>query len=381
MDIPITRPSFTDAEEKALLEVLASGWVSQGPKVAEFEGAFAASIGARYAVATSSCTTALHLVLAALGIGPGDEVVVPALTYVATANVVEYQGARPVFVDVDLKTFNLDPDRLEERITKRTKAIIPVHLFGLAADMDPILDIARRRHLLLIEDAACAVRSLYRGKPAGTFGIAGCFSFHPRKVITTGEGGMVVTEDRRLARKLQVLRSHGAAVSDLDRHRGKGFVLPVFDVVGYNYRMTDLQAALGTVQLQKADQIVGRRRHLAKVYTEAFRELPGLLPPTEPEGFFHTYQSYILLLASGRRDPLAGHLEKSGIAVRQGTHAVHALGYYRRRYGLKAKDFPRAWRADRDSLTLPLYPQMTEAEQGRVIEAVRATVGRWSGER
>ncbi len=374
MNIPITKPQFDQAEEQAVIEVLRSGWVSQGPKVAQFESALAGYTEASYAVATTSCTTALHLILAALGIGPGDEVLVPAFSFVATANVVEYQGAVPVFVDIDLRTFNIAVEKIEAKITPRTKAIIPVHLFGLSAEMDPILDLARRHGLAVIEDAACAVGSRYRGRHVGALGRAGAFSFHPRKVITTGEGGAVTTHDEALTERLRALRNHGAKLSDLDRHHADSFTLPEYDELGFNYRMTDLQAAVGLVQLSKVDKLIAQRQSLARRYTEALQDLPGLRTPWEPEGDTHTYQSYVLLVeeqARKSRDELALALGREGIAVRQGTHAVHCLGYYRRKYGLKEAECPNAWRADRWSLTLPLYPEMDHITQDRVIQAVR----------
>jgi len=372
--IPITKPEFDQEEEQAVLEVLRSGWVSQGPKVAQFEAALASYTEARHAVATTSCTSALHLLLAALGLGPGDEVLVPAFTFVATANAVEYQGAVPVFVDIDLRTFNVAVEEVEARITPRTRAIIPVHLFGLSADMDPILELGRRYRLAVIEDAACAIGSRYRDRHVGALGTAGAFSFHPRKVITTGEGGAVTTNGEDLASRVQILRNHGARLSDLERHQANAAALDEYDELGFNYRMTDVQAAIGIAQLGKVDKLIARRRFLAGRYTEALKELPGLQTPWTPEGYTHTYQSYVLLREAGApksRDEAAAALNRSGIAVRQGTHAVHALAYYRRKYGLKESHCPNAWIADRQSLTLPLYPSMDEATQDRVIAALR----------
>ena len=373
MNIPVTRPHFDQAEEEAVIEVLRSGWVSQGPKVARFEAALAEYHEAKFAVATTSCTTALHLVLAALEIGPGDEVVLPAFTFVATANAVEYLGATPVFADIEINTFNVSPESMKSKLTPRTRAIIPVHLFGLSADMEPIMALARERRLAVIEDAACAVGTRYRGRRVGALGTAGAFSLHPRKVITTGEGGAVTTNDETLYRRMCILRNHGARLSDLERHRSDAFTLPEYDEVGFNYRMTDLQAAIGLVQLGKADKLIAQRHSLARRYTNAFANLPGLRTPTEPDGDTHPYQSYVLLVeasAPRSRDELAMALSAAGISVRQGTHAVHALGYYRRKYNLKESDCPGAWMADRSSLTLPLYPDMDEAAQDRVIAAV-----------
>lgn len=375
MTVPITRPWFSDAEAAAVAEVLASGWVSQGPRVAAFEAAFAERMGARHAVAVCSCTTGLHLVLVALGIGPGDEVLMPSFTFVATANVVEYCGARPVFADVDLTTFNVDVDDLARRITPATRAIIPVHLFGLSADMDPILALARDRGIAVIEDAACAIGSTYAGRPVGVLGKAGCFSLHPRKIITTGEGGMVTTDDAGLADHLRSLRSHAATVSDLDRHRGDGFLLPAFAEVGFNYRMTDIQAAVGLAQMPKLDTIIARRAELARRYTAALAGIPWLALPQVPDGWVHPFQSYVTLVADDApiaRDEIARRLAAKGIATRQGTHAVHALDFYAKRYGLAPADYPRAWTADRQTLTLPLFPQMSDAEQQAVIDALAA---------
>lgn len=372
--VPVTKPYFTAAEAEAVAKVLESGWVSQGPRVGEFEEVFAHYVGAKYAVATSSCTAALHLALVSLGIGEGDEVLVPAFTYVATANAVEYCRAKPVFVDIDLATFNMDCNQIKAKITRHTKAILPVHLFGLSADMDPIMEVARKHGLFVIEDAACAVGSRYKGRHVGIFGEAGCFSFHPRKIITTGEGGMITTDNAHLSERLRSLRSHAANVSDLERHTGRGFALPAFTELGYNYRMTDLQAVVGLTQMEKLEEILKRRIRIAEEYTVALGEVEWLRVPCVPPGWVHPFQSYVILIESEAphsRDEVAERLGSLGIATRQGTHAVHALGYYRDRYGLHPKDYPVAWSADRWTLTLPLFPQMTEDERRLVIEGVR----------
>jgi len=378
MKIPITRPFFDEAEKTAMVKPLESGWVVQGPNVAEFERLFAEYTGAVHALATSSCTTALHLALATLEVQPGDEVIVPAFTFVATANVVEYQGARPVFVDIELPTFNTTAEQIEARITDRTKAIIPVSLFGLSADMSPIMRLARRQGLFVVEDAACAVGAGYNGRHAGTLAHLAAFSFHPRKVITTAEGGMVITQDASWAADIEARRSHGGTVSDLERHKKGAFALPEHNVLGYNYRMTDLQGALGVAQMKKLNWIVERRRTLARRYDEALRELEGVQTPYVPAGTIHTYQSYVLLISKDARlsrDILAQELLARGISVRQGTHAVHLQGYYRHKYDLRPEDFPNSLYADRHSLTLPLYPTMTDDEQGFVIDQMRALMG------
>ncbi|MBI2872234.1 MAG: DegT/DnrJ/EryC1/StrS family aminotransferase [Chloroflexi bacterium] len=374
MNIPITRPYLGEEERRAVAAPLETGWVVQGPRVREFEQAVSAMTGAPIALATTSCTTALHLSLAALGIGPGDEVIVPSFTFVATANVVEYQGARPVFVDIDLATFNLDVAQVERRITPRTRAVIPVHLFGLSADMAPLMELARRHNLRVVEDAACALGTTYHGQHVGTFGDTGCLSFHARKIITTGEGGMVLASDADLGRRMEAMRSHGGVVSDLERHQKGAFALPDHPMLGYNYRMTDMQGAVGVEQMKKLDYILARRRDLACRYDDALGEVPGVATPHVPQGYTHTYQSYVLLVtedAQVPRDDLAVRLQAKGISTRQGTHAVHLLGYYRQKYNLKPQDCPRAWQAHCQSLALPLFPAMTDEEQAYVIDSLR----------
>lgn len=384
MKIPISKPYFGEEERRSILEPIETGWVAQGPKVAEFERRFAAYTGAAHAVATTSCTTALHLALVALNIQPGDEVIVPAFTWVATANVVEAQGARPVFVDIELDTFNIDVTQIERAITPRTKAIIPVSLFGISAPMRPIVELARRHNLHVVEDDACALGAWYQGHHAGALAEMGCFSFHPRKAITTGEGGMIITNDPDAADLLRSLRDHGASKSDLARHLGsRSYLLPDFNVLGYNYRMTDLQGALGVAQMGRLAWILEQRTRLAHRYDEMLGRLRWLRPPVLPEGDRHGYQSYVCLFQAekpdlsnleslhARRNALMDKLEVAGIATRPGTHALHLLGYYRKKYEIKPGDFPNALLADRLTVALPLYAQMTEEEQDYVIEHLR----------
>ena len=380
-NIPITRVSFDDSEAEAVAAVLRSGWVVQGPRVAAFEEGFAAFTGLPHAVATTSCTTALHVALLCEGVGPGDEVIVPSFTWVATANAVVYCGATPVLADVDLETFNLDVADVERRITPRTRALVPVHLFGLPADMDGIAALAGAHGLAIVEDAACALGTLWRGQHVGAFGGGGAFSFHPRKAITTGEGGMYTTVDAAKAQRARSLRDHGAARSDHARHHNAGAaLLPTFAMVGYNYRMTDLQGAVGVAQLGKLPGILEQRIGLAKRYDALLADVPQLSTPLEPDGCRHAYQSYVCRLrtsdmtaagiatANNRRNALMAGLEAEGIATRQGTHAVHALDYYRGALGLEPMDLPKAWAADQLSLTLPLFAGMTHGEQDRVVE-------------
>jgi dTDP-4-amino-4,6-dideoxygalactose transaminase len=386
-NIPITKPYFTEEEERLFLKSLRSGWIVQGPKVQEFENLVASHCGARFGIATTSCTTALHLSLLALGVGPGDEVVLPSFTFVATANAVEYCGAKPVFCDIDLRTLNADLDDLERRITPKTKGLLPVSLFGRPLDMDRLLKIASKRGLRVLEDAACALGAIKDGRHVGGQGAAAStFSFHPRKVITTGEGGMIVTDDEALASLVRSLRDHGAGRSDLDRHKSGQATLSAYDRLGYNYRMTDLQAAIGVAQMDKLDTILASRRKAAAVYDRLLQDLDTVLTPPPESGGSHGYQSYVVLLSpGGRKTPsladldklsakrtiLMDKLQKEGIGVRQGTHAVHTLGYYRSKYGTRDVDFPNALLADRLAVALPLFHGITENDQARVVEAFR----------
>ena len=380
--IPITKPVFGPEELEAIQRPLETGWVVQGPYVAEFERRFSAYVQSPHAVATSSCTTALHLAVAALGLKPGDEVIVPAFTWVATANVVEYMGATPIFCDIDPRTFNIDVTRLASLVGPRTVGVIPVHLFGLCADMDPLMEIARVHGLWVVEDAACGFGAWYHERHAGTIGEAGCFSFHPRKSITTGEGGMITTASDDLDRLGRSLRDHGASRTDLDRHERAGYLLSEYNLLGYNFRMTDIQGALGCVQMDRADAVLSARRARAARYDRLLADVTWLERPFVPAGLVHGYQSYVLMFRpdgasienvealSARRNQLMARLESMGIATRQGTHSPILQGYYRNRYSLSPAAFPFSVFADRLSISLPLYPQMTDDEQDRVVEAL-----------
>jgi perosamine synthetase len=385
--IPITRPFFGDEERQAVQAPLETGWVVQGPQVQAFEERFRAFTGAPYAAATSSCTTALHIAVAALGLVPGDEVVVPAFTWVATPNVVEYMGARPVFCDVELDTFNLDVRQADACVTERTVGLIPVHLFGLCADMAAVTALAARRRLWVVEDAACGFGAWSDGRHAGTFGDAGCFSFHPRKSITTGEGGMITTARRDLYELGCSLRDHGATRSDRDRHEQTGgFLLPSYPHLGYNYRLTDIQGALGCAQIARADWLLAGRQRVARAYDERLAGFDWLVRPAVPASDVHGWQSYVCLfrpeaptLANvdrlhARRNALMARLEARGVATRQGTHAPVIQEYYAGRYGIRPGDFPNAYLADRLSLSLPLYPQMTDAEIDLVVSELALAI-------
>jgi len=382
--LPITKPFFDATDFEAIIGPLKSGWVVQGPNVRKFEELFCGFTGCKNAVATTSCTTALHLGLLAAGVGPGDEVIIPSFTFIATANAVEYCGARPVFCDIDLRTFNIDKTKIEPLITSKTKAIVPVSLFGLPADLNEMELICKNHNLLLFEDAACAIGATLQGKHVGNWGIGGAFSFHPRKAISTGEGGMFVSNDDAIAAKVRALRDHGASKSDLQRHVEKGgSLLPEFNVLGYNYRMTDIQGALGVSQMSKLNTILTGRRNGANIYNRLLSDMPFLRLPYSPEGYSHQYQSYVVMLkepqselpgfdATGslnrKRNTLMMSLEAAGVTVRQGTHAVHTLGYYKKKYGLNDGDFPNSYMADRLSITLPLFHDFSESDAEYVKE-------------
>lgn len=374
MKISIAKPYFTKDEIKEVEKVLKSGWVVQGPKVKEFEEMFAKFVGVKYAIAVSSCTAALHLSLVALEINQEDEVIVPAFTFIATANVVESQRAKPVFVDIDPKTFNIDVSKIEKAITKKTKAIIPVHLFGLSANMSEIKKIAKKYNLYVIEDAACGMGSIYKGKHVGTFGNTGCFSFHPRKAITTGEGGMIVTNSKKIEQRLRSLSDHGASQSDLARHIKKLPLLPKYKEVGYNYRMTDIQAAIGVKQMEKADFILKNRQRIARTYDKSLRENNFLQIPFTDDKYVNSYQSYVISIKKNdkfSRDKFAMELIDKGISVRQGTHSVPHLDYYSRKYNYDNLDFPESFNAEKQSLALPVYANMTKKEQKFVIKTIK----------
>jgi len=373
-NIAIALPSTGEEEWLALRESIESGWLSQGPKVKAFEEAFAARHQVARALATTSCTTALHLALAAVGVGPGDEVIVPAFTWVATANVAVYCGATPIFVDVDPHTYNMDMAKVEAALTARTKAVIPVHLFGLCADMTALRDVLPPG-VAVIEDAACAAGATLDGRPAGGLGTMACFSFHPRKSITTGEGGMLTTDDEALAEAADRLRNHGASVSEEIRHHGpKPYLLPDFDVLGFNYRMTDLQGALGLVQLGKLDGFIAEREKWAQWYCESLADIAWLRMPTIPAGYTHAWQAFVTVVdedtAPMARNDIMEKLQEAGISTRPGTHAVTELGYYKDRLGLQTGQFAVASRLERQTLALPLHNRMTAEDYAYVSETL-----------
>jgi len=372
MRIPVTKPVLDEAEERAVVQVLRSGWLVQGPKVAEFERMVADYVGARHAVATSSCTTALHLALLLHGLGPGDEVILPSFTFIATANAVRYVGATPVFADIDPATYTLDPASAAASLSPRTRAILAVHQIGLAADMDAINALAARHGLLVLEDAAPSLGATYRGRKVGGLGNCTCFSFHPRKVISTGEGGMITLQDDGLAERARRLRAHGMSVSDLARHQAGRVVIEEYPEVGYNYRMSDLHAAVGIEQMKKLDGLLRRRRELAARYTERLAALPGLRLPASPAEAPHTYQSYLVELGpeAPPRERVMAELLAAGIATRPAVMAIHLTPAYREH----RRPLPATERATRRGLLLPLYPSMSLAEQDYVIDHLHRVV-------
>lgn len=366
------RPLLGEEEALAAAEAVRSGWVAQGPRVREFEEAFAASVGAQHGVAVSSCTTGLHLAVHLLGVGPGDEVVVPSLSFIATANAVRYTGATPVFADVDTATGNLSASTVEPVLTDRTRAVMVVHQAGVPADVDELKALCEPRGIAVIEDAACAAGSTYRGKPVGTNALLAAWSFHPRKLLTTGEGGMVTTDDPDWAVRLKRLREHGMSVSAADRHHGNTAVIEQYLETAFNYRMTDIQAAVGLVQLSKLDAIIARRRELAARYHELL-DGTGVTAVRDPEYGTTNYQSFWVWLpedAPDRQEVLAGLAER-GVSARRGIMASHLEPAYEGHPGVP---LPVTEAFTARTLILPLFHDMTESEQDQVVSALSETL-------
>ncbi len=371
--IPIARPYVDESALEALRACFTTGWITMGPAVAEFEQAVGDVAGAP-TIACASCTAGMHLALMAWGVGPGDEVVVPAYSFIATAHAVAQTGATPVFCDVDPDTAQIDLGSAAAAITDRTRVLLPVHLFGIPAPMDAVNALARRHGLKVLEDAACALGATYNGVPCGALGDAGSFSFHPRKIVTTGEGGALSSHDPALLEQARAQRNHGAAISGYDRHQAKAGTYPTFDLLGYNYRLTDLQARLGLVQLERIDEILGLRRAQAARYAEAFADLPGIEPLAVPAGGDPCWQSYPVRVLDGARvdaPTLREHLNERGIQAVQAAQVLPALGYYRERTGWRPGRFPAAERLDAVSISIPLFAGLTADEQARIIDAVR----------
>ena len=370
--IPLMRPWLGEGEAAAVREVILSGWVSLGPKVAEFEAALAAKVGARFGVATNAATSALHLALQVSGVGPGDEVILPSFTCMANANAIIMAGAVPRFADIQRDSLNLDPADVELRLTPATKAIMMVDQIGLPADLDAFRELSRRRGLTLVDDAATALGGRFKGQFVGGHGVLTCFSFHPRKMITTGEGGMLMTDDEALAERARVLRSTGASVSDLERHRAKGSIFQEYHESGYNYRMTDMQAALGLVQLQKLDSMLEQRAQQAHFYDACLRELPEVSPPFVPAYAVHAYSSYCIRFTPSARvsaEQVVRRMAERNVSCRRGIPPLHFEPYFAKRNA--ELHLPETEAAARETLFLPIFPGLTEQQQNQVILALK----------
>lgn len=393
--LPVMIPYIGKEEVEMMAKAVETGWVAQGPMVAEFEKEVAQHEEKKFGVATTSCTTALHLALVAIGLKEGNDVIVPSFTFVATPNSVLYTGAEPVFVDVDTDTYNMNVDSLLKKIkndykyqkgkliNKKTsnvlKCVIAVNLFGLCANLEEIKKITDEYNLFLIEDSACAFGAKINDNYEGSYGKISCLSFHPRKSITTGEGGMALTNDEELNDIMRKLRSHGASISEINRHLNKGYLLPDFDELGFNYRMTDLSGAMGIAQMKKFEKITSKRRKIAKKYDEKLKQVDFLITPFVPKGYYHTYQSYVCMIDYHKlgfksieegnkfRNSLMEYLDNNGIATRVGTHATHMLGLYKNRCGFKDEDFMGAYQCDQLGITLPLYYTLSEEDQDYII--------------
>ncbi|MFH7024939.1 MAG: DegT/DnrJ/EryC1/StrS family aminotransferase [Heteroscytonema crispum UTEX LB 1556] len=399
-NIPIAKPCLGSAEAEAATRAIMSGWVTQGPEVAAFEQEFAAYVGAKHACAVSNCTTALHLALLAVGVQPGDEVITVSHSYIATANSIRYCGATPVFVDIEPQTYNINPvliadvisDSLRDSSASRTRAIVIVHQMGMPCDLKVILDIAQRYELPVIEDAACAIASEILwdgkwekiGKPHGDIA---CFSFHPRKVITTGDGGMITTNNPEFDKQFRLWRQHGMSIPDTVRHGAKQVIFESYPMLGYNYRMTDIQAAVGREQLKRLPEIIERRRYLAQRYHQMLADVPGLKLPTEPNWAKSNWQSYCVRLPekSDQIQVMQAMLD-AGIATRRGIMCAHREPAY----SIEAwscgidgnacnceqgscKRLIESEQAQERAIILPLFHQMTEEEQNRAVEELKKT--------
>jgi dTDP-4-amino-4,6-dideoxygalactose transaminase len=376
--IPITIPLTGREEEEAAAEVIRSGWLTQGPRTAEFEQTVAAYVGAATAVATANCTAALILALEAVGVGSGDEVVTAPYSFIATANAIVARGAKPIFADIDLATYNLDPERAAEKITARTKALMPVDQLGLPCDLDAFRELASRHKVALVEDAACALGSLYKGRPVGSGSLneCACFSFHPRKLVTTGEGGMITTNDGELEARVRALISHGATVSEVKKHSSTQFLAPSYPVCGYNYRLSDILSAVGTAQMKRLDMILARRTELGRIYDQILGGHPRVVIPAAPEWAVPNRQSYQIRLREADREErnrVVDAMREKGVMATPGVADIHRQECYQRLLG--PSSFPQAETAADTCLILPLFPQMSDDDPIRCAETLIEVLG------
>ena len=366
--IPIAKPYLTKDEAQAAYDTILSGWITQGPRVAEFEEKFANYTGAKYAVAVSNCTTGLHLAMIVAGIKSGDEVICPSMSYIATANCIKYVGATPVFAEVSSHTYNLDIVDTEKKITSKTKAILLVHQIGMPADIDAFQTLCRKYNLKLIEDAACAAGSAYKGNKIGSHSELVCFSLHPRKVISTGDGGMITTNNEDYYNRLKLLRQHGMSINDRVRHESSKIIFEDHLEIGYNYRMTDIQASVGIKQLEKLDWIIEERRKIAKQYHEALKDIQCIQLPIEADGFFSNYQSYSIYLKDNcplRRNDLMQKMLDSGISTRRGIMTIHRETAYK--IECISNKLPISEEVSDNSIIIPLYVPMEPEDVEKII--------------
>lgn len=370
--IPIAKPYLTIDEAQSAYDTILTGWVTQGPRVEEFENKFCEYTGAKYAAAISNCTTALHLSMIIAGIGKDDEVICPSMSYIATANCIKYVGAKPVFAEIDPDNYNIDIKHVKKLITDKTKAVIIVHQIGMPADIDDFKKLCDEHNLKLIEDAACAAGSSYKGKKIGSHSDIVCFSFHPRKVITTGEGGMITTSNPDYIKRIKLLRQHGMSVNDRIRHESGKLLFEDHLELGYNYRMTDIQAAIGIRQLEKLDWIINERRKIALRYIQELKDIECIKLPVEKEGYFSNYQSFSIYLKKYcpvGRDELMQKLLDAGISTRRGVTTSHRETAYKSEY--KNLHLPVSEDAADNSIMIPLYIPMSDEDIDLVISKLK----------
>ena len=364
--IPLMRPWITDDEINSVVEVLKSGWITQGEKVDEFEKAVADYIGVKEAVATNSCTSSMHLSFIINGISTGDSVICPSHTCMASANAILHCGATPRFCDIDPLTYNMSPESIEANIDDKTKAILVVHQIGLPAHLEEIEKIAKKYNLIIIEDAACSFGGVYKGSKLGSFGHPACFSFHPRKIITTAEGGMVVTNDSDFAEIARQIRSTGASISDLTRHRAKGTLVQKYERIGYNYRMTDIHAAIGLAQLRKISMILSERSGQAEYYNNQLADIKEISTPYVPDYARHAWSSYLIKITALNlsRDDVLRFMSDNGVSCRIGIQPLHLEPFFR---GTTHCVLPETENAAKNTMFLPIYPGMPQSDQDRII--------------